>query len=718
MNLSLPQIAKALGGDISNGQVLAPGPGHSAKDRSLAVKLGAAGNIVVHSHCDDDAMTCKTYVEGKLGIVWQPDESRRAGGSSGAFARMERRAGKSGRAKGQGAAHEPAPADNRQASALRLWHEAVDPRGTIVETYLASRRLDLPAGVAMSALRFHPTCPFGPGVRLPCMVAAMRSIETGEVVAIHRTALTPDGRKIDRKMLGPADGAAIMLGELDAERGTLTVGEGIESALSGLALGYAPAWAMGTAGGIGKLPVLHGVDSLTILGEHDGGASSKAIRQVGCAWHDAEREVYVAMPKAGLGKDVNDAWQRREGDQAEVLDVHEFAREGDTHHAEPEAQAAIRKPIAATPFRWKDPATIPPRDWVYGEHYIRQFASATISPGAVGKSSLVIVEALAMATGKALLGVHPRGRFKVWLWNGEDPLSELERRVMAAALHYGLTREDFEGWLFIDSGRSTEIIVAEEQRDGVKVVRPIVEEVKATILANKIDVVIIDPFVSSHNVSENDNSAIDRVTKLWGKIADSCNCAVELVHHSRKTNGAEVSVEDARGASSLIAGVRSARSLNPMTEEEAGRAGVELHRRRHFRFDNGKANMAPPPEGSTWFFLASVPLGNGSLGVGDNIAVVEPWTWPAPLDGVSVDDLRKAQQAVSNGRWRENIQAKDWAGIPIAQVLGLDPTNKAHKAKVRSMLQIWIANGMFVVVQGQDEKRNPRSFIEVGELAT
>ena len=36
--MKLHQIAHALGGEVSGGQVLCPGPGHSAKDRSLAVR--------------------------------------------------------------------------------------------------------------------------------------------------------------------------------------------------------------------------------------------------------------------------------------------------------------------------------------------------------------------------------------------------------------------------------------------------------------------------------------------------------------------------------------------------------------------------------------------------------------------------------------------------------------------------------------------------------
>jgi 2,3-bisphosphoglycerate-independent phosphoglycerate mutase len=90
------------------------------------------------------------------------------------------------------------------------------------------------------------------------------------------------------------------------------------------------------------------------------------------------------------------------------------------------------------------------------------------------------------------------------------------------------------------------------------------------------------PHLSSHGVSENDNGAIDRVAKTWAKIAEETNCSIELVHHSRKTNGNEVTVEDSRGAVALLSAARSARVLNQMTKDEGERAGVEF-RRLHFR---------------------------------------------------------------------------------------------------------------------------------------
>jgi hypothetical protein len=707
--ISLNQIARVLGGNVTGGQVIAPGPGHRPHDRSMAVKIGEGGNLIVHSYAGDDAMTCKAYVEQRLGIVWQPEHGA-ANGAAKAIDRMQARA-----SNANGTEPKSWPSDGRQASALRIWQEATDPRGTIVETYLASRGLDLPDGVAMSTIRFHPSCPFGPSARLPCMVAAMRSIETGAVVAIHRTALTPEGQKIDRKMLGPADGAAIMLGELDAERGALTVGEGIESALSGLAMGYAPTWAMGTAGAIAKLPVLHGVDSLTILGEVDGGASAKAVRQVGSAWREADREVYVAMPKAGLGKDANDAWQKRESDHADVLDVREFGTDPllDASYDAP-------RPIRATPFVLMDPSAIPTRKWLYGRHYVRRFVSTTVAPGGIGKSSLSIVEALAMVTARDLLGVRVRDSLRVWLWNGEDPRDELDRRIAAACIHYEVAACDIADRLFVDSGRDLPIKLVEMAAGGkVSVAVPTVEGVEHAIRENRIDLLVIDPFVSSHGVPENDNGAIDRVAKTWAGIAERCNCAIELVHHVRKSmSGTEgYTVEDARGGSSLIGAVRSARVLNAMSKEEAERAGVELEKRRlHFRVDDGKSNMAPPMERASWFRMESVGLGNGrGLEPEDNVGVATIWEMPGALDNVSAADCEAVQAMVrADPTYRADPQAANWIGKAIADVLGLDIDRKADREQAKRVLRIWIENGALAKERRPDHRREMREFITLG----
>ena len=368
--------------------------------------------------------------------------------------------------------------------------------------------------------------------------------------------------------------------------------------------------------------------------------------------------------------------------------------------------------ITASPFVWRDPALIPPRKWLYGSHLIRKFVSTTIAPGGVGKTALGLAEALAMVTGRDLLRNGHRGEpLRVWVYNLEDPLEELERRVAAICLHFGIGPGDIGGRLFLDSGRNQELIVARSLKDSVVVVQPVVEALVTAMCERTIDVLIVDPFVSCHTVKENDNGAIDKVAKTFAGIADRTDAAVELIHHARKTNGAEVTVEDGRGAVALLAASRSGRVLNVMTKDEGKTADVGNHRS-YFRADDGKPNLAPPADKASWFRFVSIALGNG-----DNVGVVEPWQYPDAFDGVTVSSLRAAQEAVSNGRWRENSQATDWVGIPIANALGLDPTNEAHKGKIKKLLKTWTANGMFVVVEGLDEKSRPRPFVKVGKLA-
>ena len=70
MLANLQALAKALGGEVSGGQVLAPGPGHSAIDRSLSVKLdsGAPDGFVTHSFAGDDPIVCRDHVRAKAGL--------------------------------------------------------------------------------------------------------------------------------------------------------------------------------------------------------------------------------------------------------------------------------------------------------------------------------------------------------------------------------------------------------------------------------------------------------------------------------------------------------------------------------------------------------------------------------------------------------------------------------------------------------------------------
>jgi hypothetical protein len=370
--------------------------------------------------------------------------------------------------------------------------------------------------------------------------------------------------------------------------------------------------------------------------------------------------------------------------------------------------AAPARPIVATPFVLRDPASIPPRAWLYGRHYIRGYVSATVGQGGLGKSCLALAEALAMATGRDLLGVPVMPR-RVWLWNGEDPSDEIERRVAAVCQHYGISDQDLGGRLFVDSGTTAPIKLARMGRDGIALSEDAIREIVGTIKDNNIDVFIIDPLIACHHVPENDNGAIDAVARVLARIANAAKASVEIVHHVRKpTQGqSEMTVDDARGGSALVNAARSVRVLNRLSAVEAGKAGLGVgDRRRYFRADTGKANLAPP-EAAAWFQLVPIALPNG-----DSVAAVAAWKLPGAMDAVTTDHMHRVRTIVREGSYRKDSRSPEWVGLAIADELGLDP--EADLAKLKEILKCWFKSGVLATETRQDQSRKNRTFVIPG----
>lgn len=82
---------------------------------------------------------------------------------------------------------------NREA--LAIWAAACEPEGTPAWTYLLRRGIALEALPSRinEALRFHPNCPWH-DARHMCLVALWTDNISGEPRAIHRRAITPDGK--------------------------------------------------------------------------------------------------------------------------------------------------------------------------------------------------------------------------------------------------------------------------------------------------------------------------------------------------------------------------------------------------------------------------------------------------------------------------------------------------------------------------------------------
>ena len=106
--------------------------------------------------------------------------------------------------------------------------------------------------------------------------------------------------------------------------------------------------------------------------------------------------------------------------------------------------------------------------------------------------------------------------------------------------------------------------------------------------------------------------------------------------------------------------------------------------------------------------MVSVLLPNG-----DSVGVVEPWSWPDPFGDVTTQDLDGVLAKIRAGEWREDVRSRRWAGIAVAEVLELDPTDPAVKSKIKGLLATWVANRALVSRDGLDSNSMSRRFVEV-----
>ena len=370
-----------------------------------------------------------------------------------------------------------------------------------------------------------------------------------------------------------------------------------------------------------------------------------------------------------------------------------------------EALSAETKQSWPTPYTMFDALTLPRREWVYGYDYIKKYISVTASAGGIGKTSAIIVEAIAIATGKDLLGVPVKEQTNVWIINLEDPISEMQMRTIAAMQHYGITPDEVRGKLFIDGEDTMQITLAAESRDGLITNDDLLNHITRKVKENNIGVVILDPFVSAHLVNENNNGSIQAVVAMLRKLARDTNSSIQLVHHIRKTNGDDATIDSVRGAGSLIGAARAARVINRITPDDAMALGVDEHESLGiFAVDDGKANLAPPSDKRIYRRMHSVEIANG-----EHIGVAIEFKLPDLFDGVTTKDLMEVQKivgkAVDNDKaYRADIRAKNWVGKAVAEQLDLDLDKPKDKAKAKAITAQWISSGSLKIEELPDKR--------------
>jgi len=270
----LRPIARALGGEVVGGQVLCPGPGHSARDRSLAVRPSAQSpfGFIAYSHAGDQWPACRDYILEKLG--WPADALRRyqrPPQTDYGLKDHERR---------------------QHEKAAWLWSCRRPITGTPGESYLRAARGY--SGPIPRTLAFLP--PAKPNHH-PAMIAAFAVCHEPEpgvlgepltVNSVHLTLLKPDGsgkaNSVPNKLtVGCPLARPIVLAPASDLLG-LAITEGIEDALTAHEATGLGAWAAGAAGFMPALAsaVPKWIEAVTIYAHADESGQGGA-RKLGAA---------------------------------------------------------------------------------------------------------------------------------------------------------------------------------------------------------------------------------------------------------------------------------------------------------------------------------------------------------------------------------------------------------------------------------------------------
>jgi hypothetical protein len=659
---SLVQIAQILGGVVSGGQVIAPAPGHSTADRGMAIKISsqAPDGFLVSLFNGGDPIAAKDYVRAKLGM-----EPWRMGSSNGRT-----------------------PVDDDIDAALA---------GPATSTSVAS---PAPAPVPKRTLVCNYDYTDVDG-KLVYQVQRY-SLDNGSKTFLQRR---PNGRGdwITTKVFEGISRIPYRLPDLAKyPHGSVFVTEGEKDADNVGALGLC---ATTVAGGVWTadctLP-LTGRDVL-ILEDNDVAGRQHSIRAAE-ALHGIAKSIRIVsftdLPKAG---DVSD-WLAIYPQKHDVDEL--TARCLAAPLWEPEAElppvAGAAVPPPPKPLgEWDagtDMAEIPPRGWLLGNTFCRGFISSVLAEGGVGKTALRLVQLLSLAIGRRLTGEYVFMRCRVLIVSLEDDANELRRRVRAACLHHNVERSELTGWLYLASLRASDGKLMVLDQHGRPVLGALAAKLVRTIENRKIDVVSIDPFIKSHSLEENSNSAIDEVVQLLANMCAQFDIAVDIPHHVSKGAADPGNANRGRGASSMKDAGRLIYTATPMSADEARAFGLnEQARRRLIRLDSAKVNITPPMAEAKWFRLVGVRIGNANdrYPNGDEVQTVEPWSPPETFAGMGnaminliLNDIEAG--APGGNRYSDAPNVSDRAAWKVVE----KHCPGKSEAACRHIIKLWMKSGL------------------------
>lgn len=209
-------------------------------------------------------------------------------------------------------------------------------------------------------------------------------------------------------------------------------------------------------------------------------------------------------------------------------------------------------------LRWVPDAIAepPPEPTELVEGLIRKGELAVVvAARATGKSWWTYNLATLLSRGEGMfLGKLPvRARANVLICQGElDPWGSYKRWQFLSAGQPPMVAEDFHLWsIEIEQDRTTVQLAGGATKAKTRTVATITPALEATIVANQIDVVILDPWAVYFGGNENDKAEVQAALDLLRGISLRTGVAIVIVHHISKATDAREPEDLWRGSSRL-----------------------------------------------------------------------------------------------------------------------------------------------------------------------
>ncbi len=256
------------------------------------------------------------------------------------------------------------------------------------------------------------------------------------------------------------------------------------------------------------------------------------------------------------------------------------------------------------------------RDWLVKDIFLRRVCTLIGgSPGA-GKTSITMQILVSMASGVDFMNIGITRQYKCWLINDEEDYEELEGRLEAIIQHFGVDAQTVAQNLSLYSGvDEPKFIAARRDSHGAVVEVEHVQDVRGHIVENKFDVVLIDPFVQSHQVGENANEEIGKVAEIMRTmcISKEHSAACCIIHHLKKPPQGEAQhtpgdMNSIRGGSAIAGEAHLVLTVLPAHPDMMKDVGLDKDEYVHYaRMDSGK-NKGGPLGATRWFRKYGEPM--------------------------------------------------------------------------------------------------------------